>query len=87
MAIFIGILMIGVGFLLVWKTEWFLSSFGRIGWAEQHLGTEGGSRLFYKLLGVILMLAGFSAITGLHQAILKSLILPLFGIRSKNPFQ
>ncbi|MBI5467443.1 MAG: hypothetical protein HY975_04505, partial [Candidatus Kerfeldbacteria bacterium] len=52
---FIGFLTIGVGCLLVLKTQWIYDFTGPIDWAEQHLGTEGGTRLFIKLLGVLLI--------------------------------
>lgn len=83
MAIFVGIILAATGFGMVWKTEWLINNFGHIGWAEAHLGSSGGTRLFYKLLGIIIIIAGFFSITGLHQGILRSFILPLFGIRGK----
>ncbi len=81
MSIFLGIILAAVGFCLVWKTEWLITNFGRITWAEAHLGSDGGTRLFYKLLGIIVIIGGFFSITGLHRGLLEALILPLFGIR------
>ncbi len=37
------------------KTGAFLNFTGKIEWAERHLGMEGGTRLFYKLLGLIVI--------------------------------
>jgi hypothetical protein len=51
MKIIFGIIAICIGFTLVWKTEAWLNFFGRVAWAERHLGTEGGSRIFYKFIG------------------------------------
>lgn len=77
----IGLLVIGLGFLLIWKTEWLVNNFGRIEWAEQHLGTEGGTRVFYKLLGVILILFSFLVMSGFFNNILVS----IFGGAFKEP--
>ena len=54
-----GIIIAAIGFLLIWKTEWLLNNFGRINFAEQHLGTSGGSRLMYKIIGAIIIFVGF----------------------------
>jgi len=64
MSIFLGLLIIVVGVLLVVKTEWFLSNFGRIAWFEDKLGAEGGSRLGYKLVGLIGLILGIIILTG-----------------------
>ncbi|MFH2062701.1 MAG: hypothetical protein ABIJ46_00935 [bacterium] len=57
-----GLVLIGIGVLLVLKTEWFMQTFGRVEWAERKLGD---SRLFYKLIGLALCLIGLMAMTGL----------------------
>jgi hypothetical protein len=74
-----GLLIAAVGFLLVWKSNWLLNNFGRIGWAEQHLGSEGGSRLMYKLLGFIIIVAGFFYATNLGGIFIKWIANSLFG--------
>ncbi len=61
----IGISVIGLGVLLVIKTEWIIDFTGPIEWAEQHLGTEGGTRLFIKLMGVLLIVGTFLGVTGI----------------------
>jgi len=78
-SIIIGLIMAIVGFMLIWKTDWFVNNFGRISWAEAHLGSDGGTRLFYKLIGLTLILLGFATITGLFQSLLLTLVSPLFG--------
>ena len=60
-----GLALIAIGCVFVIKSEWFLQNFGKIDWAEQHLGYEGGSRLFYKLIGIIIALIGIMMATGL----------------------
>lgn len=73
-----GIALIFVGCLFVIKTEWFLQNFGKIDWAEQNLGLDGGSRLFYKLLGIIIIIAGMMMATGMLGGVLVGTIGKLF---------
>jgi hypothetical protein len=40
MNIIIGLIAAVIGFLMVWKTEWIVINFGRINWAEEHLGSD-----------------------------------------------
>lgn len=51
-----GLIMIAVGVLFVWKSQWFINFFGRIAWAEAKLGSTW---TFYKLAGVLLILIAF----------------------------
>jgi hypothetical protein len=74
--ILIGILMSAVGYLMVWKTEWFMEMIGRIDWAERHLG--GGSRFFYKLIGIAIILIGFLAITNLYDEVIGGFFRSIF---------
>ncbi len=64
MSIFLGLLILAAGVFLVVSTEWFLSNFGRIAWFEDKLGTEGGSRLGYKLVGIAFIIIGIIVMTG-----------------------
>lgn len=77
--IFFGLILVAVGYFLTWKANAFLANFGRIAWFEQHLGTEGGSRLFYKLLGIVTIFLGFMYATGMLQVVLSKFFGPLFG--------
>ncbi|MCR4280583.1 MAG: hypothetical protein NUV82_04140 [Candidatus Komeilibacteria bacterium] len=77
MKFFIGIILIFVGFTMVWKTEGWYGFFGSVEWAERHLGTEGGSRLFYKLIGILIIFFGFLLITGLYSGFMEGLVSPL----------
>jgi len=74
-----GILVVAVGFLLVWKSEWLLNNVGRINWAEQHLGSEGGTRLMYKLIGTIIIIGGFLHATNLGGIFVKWVAKTIFG--------
>ncbi len=77
--IFLGLLGTAIGVVLIIKTEWFIENFGRIDWAEQKLGTEGGTRLFYKLIGLVFIFVAFTYMTGLWQAFLQATLGQLFG--------
>lgn len=74
MKIFLGFLVAAGGALLVIKTEWFLQNFGTIDWAEQKLGTNGGSRLAYKLIGIIAIFFGFLLISGMFNGFLTGTV-------------
>lgn len=74
MQYFIGILIVVVGILMILKTEWFLENFGTIEWAEANLGTSGGSRLMYKLLGLVGIFIGFLLITNMFSGFLMGTV-------------
>lgn len=73
-----GILVAGVGFMIVWKADWMYRSFGIIPFAEKYLATEGGTRIFYKLLGILVMIGGMMHATGLLAPMLSYLIRKIF---------
>ncbi len=75
-----SILVIIFGALLVIKTELFLNNFGRIEWFEQHLSTSGGSRLAYKLFGVLAIVGSLMWVTGLTGPLFLSIFGRLFGL-------
>ncbi len=77
--IIIGLIVVVAGYYLTAKSDWLVDNFGRIAWFEEHLGTEGGSRTFYKILGVIVIVLGFMYLTGFLQEILGRFFAPLFG--------
>ncbi|MDP3685893.1 MAG: hypothetical protein Q8R32_03615 [bacterium] len=73
------ILLVTLGFLMVWRTQWFLEMFGRIPWAEEKLtgglgAGSGGSWLWYKLLGIITIVAAILYLTGILQALLTNIL-------------
>ncbi|MFH1207731.1 MAG: hypothetical protein V1668_03945 [Patescibacteria group bacterium] len=73
MKYFLGIIIIGVGFLITWKAEWIMDNFGRVAWAEAHLGTEGGTRLLYKLIGISAIVLSFLYMSGILSSILRAI--------------
>jgi len=76
--IIIGLLLVAAGTVLIFKTEWFVVNFGTIAWAENNLGTSGGSRLFYKLIGLALIFVGMLIATNLMTSFLMGTIGQLF---------
>ena len=78
MHIIIGFIIIGIGVIVVIKSEALLNNFGRIGFFERYLGLEGGSRLGYKLLGVLIIFIGFLILTNMINGFLGFILSPLF---------
>lgn len=75
----LGFLGIALGTVLVLKTEWFVQNFGTSQWAEEHMGTSGGSRLMYKLVGLIIIFFAMMGMTGLLGGFLMGTVGKLFG--------
>jgi hypothetical protein len=73
-----GLIVVAIGVSMVFKTESYLGFFGRVPWAEEKLGYEGGSRLFYKLLGVLIIFVGLMLATNLFGGFLIATIGRLF---------
>ena len=78
MRYFIGILLVVAGLLLIFKTEWFIQNFGTNAWAEEHLGYNGGTRLMYKVIGLIFIFFGFLAITNMISGFLMGTVAKIF---------
>lgn len=76
----IGILAMALGVVMVIKTEWFIQNLGSNAWAEQHLGSEGGSRLMYKLIGIGFFVVALLGMTGLLGNIILGVFGGLFGL-------
>ena len=67
------------GLIMVIKTEWFLNFFGRVEWAEMKLGYYGGSRLFYKMFGIAIIILSAMMVTGWLQEIIVRIF--TFGVK------
>ncbi|MBU1612882.1 hypothetical protein KKC87_00405, partial [Patescibacteria group bacterium] len=67
-----------LGAALIIKSEWFLQNFGSIAWAEENLGTSGGSRLLYKLVGLVFIFIGFILATGMWESFLMATVGKIF---------
>jgi hypothetical protein len=77
--ILLGIIFCLVGVAVTFGANWILREFGRTGFAEQYLPFEGGSRFFYKLIGIAIIFVGFLIIGNIHITILNWLGKTLFG--------
>ena len=69
-----------LGVVMVIKTEWFVQNLGSMSWAEEHLGSSGGSRLAYKLIGLVLIVVAMLGMTGLLGNIILGIFGSLFGL-------
>lgn len=75
--VLIGLGLVALGFLITLKSEWMLRNFGRVEWAEKHLGIQGGSRLFYKLIGLLTIIIGLLVTTDLFHGAMETILSPL----------
>ncbi len=76
-AIIFGIFLMLVGYKILVSSQWLINNFGRIGFFDRHLGLSGGTRLGYKLIGVLIMSIGFFFATGLMNDILETVTAPI----------
>ncbi len=83
MKFIIGLIMVVVGALITIKSEKLLEFFGRIDFFEDKLGTSGGSRLGYKLIGLLIFFLGMLTMTGLIGGFLQFVLSPL--LKWSNP--
>lgn len=73
--VLIGLIMIGVGVLLL-KNNYQVANNLRISFAEQHMGS-GGSYLLWKILSVVLIIAGLTVMFGFYDNVLGWILSPL----------
>ena len=72
----LGIIFIGIGFLVVWKSQWFVENFGAIDFAEEKLASYGGTAFFYKLIGIGIIILSFVFMAGGIGPILTRIFVP-----------
>ncbi len=77
MKFIIGVMITVVGVIIVMKSDSFLGFFGRISFFEKHLGTEGGSRLGYKIIGLIFIFLGILTMTGMIDGFMSWAVSPI----------
>jgi len=73
-----GLLGVALGAGIVMKSEWIVQNFGSAAWAEEHLGSSGGSRLLYKLIGLAIIFFSLLSMAGLMDNILLGIFGSLF---------
>ena len=72
--IILGLIIAAIGAVVTIKAEWIYQNFGSIPTADKYLGTEGGSRLAYKLIGILISVVGFLIVTNLIEAVLTGFV-------------
>jgi uncharacterized membrane protein len=77
MHIILGALVIALGIYVVMKTETVLKNFGTRSFFERNLGTDGGSRLGYKLLGLLLIFLGLVIMLGISGDFMRFVLSPI----------
>ena len=77
MFIIIGVIILAIGVFMVIKSEAMLNAFGRIEFFERHLSSDGGSRLGYKIIGLMAIFIGFLIMTNLIAGFMTWLLAPL----------
>jgi hypothetical protein len=81
----LGLIIIALGVLIVMKSEWLLSNFGGISWFEEHMHSEGGSRLGYKLIGLVLIFFGILIFTNMINGFMLWILSPLMKYNQPMP--
>jgi hypothetical protein len=69
--VLIGIIFCVGGVIFTFGADWIMRQFGRTDFAEEHLRFEGGSRFFYKLIGIGIIFVGFLILSNIHLTILN----------------
>lgn len=77
MNILVGMIIFAIGTFIVIKSEAMLSAFGRIEFFERQFGTEGGSRLGYKLVGMLAIFIGMLIMTDMIGGFLEWILSPI----------
>lgn len=62
-----------LGYAVTRYAHWIVENFGHMPWAEQHLG---GSRTAWRIIGVLLAVAGMLVATNLAGALVLALLGP-----------
>lgn len=70
-----GLIITAIGALITVKTEWLYQNFGSNDWAEAKLGSSGGSRLLYRLIGIGICFIGILMATNLIGGFLDATVI------------
>ena len=76
--ILLGLVMVGIGAVITIFANRIYEAMGPMAWAEEHLGSEGGTRLMYKLIGIGLAVLGFMVATNLLTNLVVSILGAVF---------
>lgn len=78
----LALIMIGLGTLMITKTEGLIENFGTSEWAESKFGTSGGTRTMYKLIGLIIIFLSLMGLTGQLGGFVMAIFGGLFGVKN-----
>lgn len=73
--------MVAVGALMIIKTESIIQSVGTSDWAETKFGTSGGTRMMYKIIGIIIIILSLMGLTGQLGGFVLAVFGRLFGAK------
>ena len=82
--IIIGLIVMGIGYVIAWKSETIYYNVGSIQFFDKYLGTMGGSRLGYKLLGILICFSGILVATNLFSIFMLWLLGPLIRAQQRS---
>jgi hypothetical protein len=77
MRVILGLIIAGIGVMAAIKSEAIYSFFGPVAFFEKYLGTEGGSRLGYKLAGILIFFIGVMIATNVFSEFMGWILSPL----------
>ena len=80
MNIIIGLIGMLAGALITIYSEKMLNAFGRIPVFEKYLGNEGGSRLGYKIIGMLIFFIFVLVLTGSYKGFMLWVLSPIMGL-------
>lgn len=84
MQFILGLIVLGIGIVLIVKTSSIVSFFGRIAFFDKYLGTEGGTRLGYKLIGLFAIFIGTLMMFGLIDSFMLWVLSPLLNAMTRG---
>ena len=75
--IIIGLIVMAVGYVIAWKSEVIFNNVGTMEFFEKYMATMGGSRLGYKLIGILICFIGILVATNLFSIFMLWILGPL----------
>jgi hypothetical protein len=76
MRFIIGLLFFGIGFMMVWKRQWFVHNFSQSQFFTQWFGSMYG---FYTIVGMLIMFGSVMYVVGAFDRLVERIFGPLVG--------
>ncbi|MFA6526317.1 MAG: hypothetical protein WCT26_02790 [Candidatus Buchananbacteria bacterium] len=83
MHIIIGIIVVAVGFAVVWRPRYFLDFLGRQDWVEK-IFSVNDQELAYKIIGMIIIFVGALIMTNLIYDLLGWFLSPVINAGQRS---